>query len=68
MDNSPITALQHDVRRLDLAERDAYSRLLSAIAAHPDTTTAYEAWLRARSRHSEAQGRLDAHLTRRPRP
>lgn len=54
-----LDELRHDVRRLDLAVRNACSALLTAIQSHPDTLAAYQAWERARERHGAAQARLD---------
>lgn len=54
-----FSALLHDIRRLDLAEREAYSVLLAAIERHPETSQAYRAWQVARDRHQRAQVRLD---------
>lgn len=54
-----LAPLLHDIRRLDLAEREAYSVLLEAIEQNPETSQAYRAWQTARDRHQRAQVRLD---------
>jgi hypothetical protein len=54
-----LEALRAEVRRLDLAERDAYATLAAEINAHPPTRRAHEQWRRARERQTAAAARLD---------
>lgn len=54
-----IAELEHDVVRLDWAERDAYGSLLAAIQEHDSTREAYARWQHARERRLVAEARLD---------
>lgn len=56
---SGIAELEHDVVRLDWAERDAYGRLLAAIQEHDSTREAYARWQSVRERRLVAEARLD---------
>ena len=56
---SGIAELEHDVVRLDWAERDAYGRLLAAIQEHDSTREAYARWRSVRERRLVAEARLD---------
>lgn len=54
-----LAALRSDVRRLDLAQRDAYAVLLAEIQAHPPTAEAHRKWTQARDRYEREATRLD---------
>src|SRR5690606_41902714 len=57
---SGIAELEHDVVRLDWAERDAYGRLLAALQDHASPRGAYARWHRAPARPLVAEARPDA--------
>lgn len=60
-----ISALEHDVVRLDWAEREAYGSLMRAIQGYEPTRAAFERWQDVREQRLVARARLDGLLTRR---
>lgn len=59
-----ILELEHDVVRLDWAEREAYGSLLRAIQGYPPTREAFARWQDVRERRLVARARLDGMVTR----
>lgn len=54
-----IPELEHEVVRLDWAEREAYGSLLRAIEGYPPTREAFVRWQDLRERRLVARARLD---------